>query len=113
MYAIRSYYAHILAWSVVTMLTHQWLINDIGIFNITIIIAVNAQPCHFMMTAHLFLSNYRHVVLRHTGNSTCSAPDTRIQIDVHTPVMAAVESLRIIRIERLVIQMLMFQALFV
>lgn len=72
---------------VVTVLTGNRLIAQLGIIDGTAEVTVNANPVHLATDHHLFAADLRDVILKVASDGTSTATDATLEVDAHTPAI--------------------------
>ena len=88
-----------LARRVLALLTRQRLVETCGLVERTAEVAVDAEPVHLAVAAHLLLATTGTLFSALTGDHAGVAAGARPEVDRHAPLRAGVECLR--RIEQM------------
>src|SRR5437764_11949127 len=84
----RAYRANHFARRILTLLAHYRLEESVGIVNLALIVAVDADPMHLASTDHLILADHGNVVLRLAGDYASITADAGTEIDGESPAVA-------------------------
>ena len=77
------------------------LLHDVGVFLVSLEIAVDTQPVHLTTIEHLFTTNNRDIVLALTGDHAGIAADAFGEINCHAPLGYVVALFFVLRLDHL------------